>query len=69
MKSLVVEKFLICDGGCMDGESPFGVDTRGMNRGWRDLREAAATEGWTIKGSKDFCPACSENTGGKNEND
>jgi hypothetical protein len=53
--SLIVEKFLICDGGC--GEN-FGVDDRSHWKSAKQLRESAARSDWTFKNGKDYCPIC-----------
>ena len=54
--SLVV--FLICDGPGPHSEESYGVDTRG--RTTKEQRLAANLWGWTHRGGKDYCTACSE---------
>jgi len=50
---IVVETFLICDGGC--GET-FGVDMRHLTGAQH--RENAKKEGWKVKDNRDYCPSC-----------
>lgn len=51
--SAVIERFLICDGGCgMD----IGVDNRADTIA--EHRRVARSEGWACYSGKDFCPAC-----------
>jgi hypothetical protein len=57
--------FMYCDGpadSCpVQGEEAFGGDYSDATNGTREnYRRAAAREGWTTRGSKDYCPACSK---------
>jgi hypothetical protein len=56
--SLVVERFLICDGeNC--GEN-FGVDSRQWPT--EKLRCSAKESGWIYRNGKDYCPGCQHPT-------
>lgn len=55
--SLVIERFLICDGEC--GRN-YGVDFRNCSTSF--IRKSARQDGWTKKGSKDYCDECSRKT-------
>ena len=50
---IVVETFLICDGGC---GTNFGVDHRHRYGG--EQRNYARTCGWVVIKGKDYCPEC-----------
>ncbi len=50
---IVVETFLICDGGCVRN---YGVDTRGKTG--KQHRESAKLDGWAVIKGKDYCPMC-----------
>lgn len=52
--SLVVERFLICDG-CFEN---FGVDTRHQLQTVSRLREESKLNGWKHKKGKDYCGVC-----------
>jgi len=52
--SLVIERFLKCDGpGC---DKTFGIDMRHMSASKH--RTEAKKEGWRIRDGKDYCPKC-----------
>ena len=57
--SLIVERFLICDGlkneGCADSEN-FGVDDR--HHSTKAHRHHSVDYGWTTDGKRDWCIAC-----------
>jgi hypothetical protein len=59
--SLVVERFLICDGidgkkRSLDCEENFGVDSRSSST--KQQRQSAKKNGWHTNGQHDWCPAC-----------
>jgi hypothetical protein len=60
--SLIVERFLICDGDCSPDnlEKNFGVDDRVNWRNAFELRRLSRVSGWTSSGTYDFCPKCSK---------
>lgn len=53
---IVVETFLICDGGCGNN---YGVDNRGQPGKYHRIK--ARQEGWRVYNGKDFCPNCMKN--------
>jgi hypothetical protein len=52
--SVVIETFIICDNCYVN----FGVDNRSQTA--KKHRENAKKDGWTQKGSKDYCDLCSQ---------
>lgn len=50
---IVVETFIVCDGGC---GMTFGVDNR--ERTGKRHRIEAKQEGWKVVRNKDYCPKC-----------
>lgn len=53
--SLVIERFLMCDGNCGNN---FGVDIRHETNTTAKLRRNARGHGWLFKAGEDFCPDC-----------
>lgn len=51
--AIVVETFIICDGGC--GEN-FGVDNRHLSK--REQLASARANAWVRIKGKDYCPNC-----------
>lgn len=56
--SLVIEKFITCDGNAEDCLNSFGVDDRAQAHSISLMRKEAKDEGWTFKNGKDYCPNC-----------
>jgi len=60
--SLVVEKFINCDGNSVNCVENFGVDLRNSknNQTLWSLRKGSADNGWIVFKNKDYCPECKE---------